>query len=117
MSITKSIIILIRKDDIKTSFVISESSSSPAEVSKFVNVTNFSESDKKRYNKEMHKSLKGYEIPMSKCSVEIEQALLKIMKQHKEEREQDLREIQKLKQILIKNGLLNNAEENNDINF
>ncbi|WP_162807971.1 hypothetical protein [Spiroplasma alleghenense] len=48
MSITKSIIILITKDDIKTSFVISESISSPAEVSKFVNVTNFSESNKKR---------------------------------------------------------------------
>ncbi|AXK51734.1 hypothetical protein [Spiroplasma alleghenense] len=122
---TKKIIILMNKEDIKINFVISEDSNAPTEINKFVNSSNFSQMDKKRYNKELHKSLKGYEIPVSKCSAEIEQALLKIINQHKKDREQDRNEINqykkdreqdrneimKLKKILTKNFFLKDSNE------
>ncbi|AXK51683.1 hypothetical protein [Spiroplasma alleghenense] len=111
----KKIIVLIQKENNKPIVVIDPSSDWPAEIKEFIDDMNISIFDKKCFNKNFRKSLKEYEIKMSKCSQEIEQELLKSNKIWEEKLKQLSKDYQllidKMTKILIKNNLISDISE------
>ncbi|AXK50781.1 hypothetical protein [Spiroplasma alleghenense] len=106
----RKIKIIIGQEKGKPCVWVADGSATPVDVKSFINKMQPTTFDKTRYNKDIRKCLREYEIKMSKCSQEIEQELIKA---HKiwEERLQKDREfyqarIDKLEKILIQNNLI-----------